>query len=146
MVFDNPVKIAFLISLVCHSCLIFSLPGIEAIYRKSAQGPLEVTYYKIKKAPRITDSRPALKKVLRQKELEIQKKKELIERLKKQTEIKKVKKRDSREIIRVKKQGPKGATLVRQATAKASRTPAYLEYGQAIHERVRAVANKRYGS
>ena len=127
MQFDNPVKIAFIISVFFHSFLFFALPAINVFLPKKPAKQFEINYYRFKEyQPAPETARQITKSPDRQKEtIKVQPAKQQQPKENAASEAKK--------------------DLVVPPVPKAvQRSPAYLDYAQSVREKIDRIAHHRY--
>ena len=141
---DNPIKIALIISVIFHSVIFFAWPSLKVFFPKRPQKISEITYY------RIVQSRPmrAIKQSPQQQQLrkinQVKKSESTI-----QTPAEKEKPKNlppkQEELTKKEPASPvKQDLVIPPVPAGVEKMPAYLDYVQAVREKIKRVANLRY--
>ena len=151
MHFDNSVKIAFIISIVCHAFIFFIWPAINILLPKRPAKTFEITYYRIKYYKTVLENQKLqAKKTIQEKPpeaMQAQKEKLLLAAQKKREHLKNT---------QVKTEGPAKAaanpqpvssqkdSVIPPLPAGIEKIPSYLDYVQSVREKIKRVANSKY--
>jgi outer membrane biosynthesis protein TonB len=147
MNFDNPVKIALIISAIFHGFLFFSFPNINFLFPKIPDKEVEITYYKVKepyppapvKIKSVASRKPAQTAPL--------KKSSAAQKQRSEDKIRQLKaKKTAPKVSQPKKEIPqpiKNDMVIPPLPKGVEKMPVYLDYVQSVREKIKSAANAK---
>ena len=149
MNFDNSLKIAFIISVLCHSFIFFVFPVFNIFSQKDQTKTFEVSYYQFKEYQAVSTShRVKIKKSVEQisSRIEDAKKKEIEIPIPKKEQIVKAPSPQSTEAKKDidSSTDTKNANVIMPRASTLEKMPGYLKYAQSVRNKIKQIAYSKY--
>jgi len=142
MELNRSVNISLLISMACHFVLIFYLPSNKLLGPEDILKPLEVSYYKVPFAQRVTTKPTAIKRLDAQPAAT----KKIIKRTKKLIPPKQNLKQESiikKERTVIRHQPTEKVEVIQQKqNSQLQNQPSYINYFESVREKIKTIAKR----